>query len=312
MTTGIRLSCLDRPRTRALLRGEVEVPGFAFACREAPSTGESTRRLLDLETDAAEMSLATYVQARAEGRPLVAVPVFPARRFLQPHLLCRTQAGIEGPEGLRGRAVGVPQYWMTSSVWHRGILAEVHGVEPRELCWWTTAPERIPARGWPRGVRVRQASSDLETLVGEGRVDCVMLPRTLPWAAAAAGRLRPLFADPAGAARDYFARTGIFPIAHVVAMREAFWRAHPASAAALCAAFAEARARGRAAAAPGPADLPLEESAPDGLAANRAVLETFLRYLAGQGGGGDGLGVEALFAENVVESLPMRESGLHG
>lgn len=285
MTTGIRLTCLPHPGTLPLLRGEVSVPGISLVAREAASTQEATASMLALATDAAEMSLATYVQARARGHPLIALPVFPARRPLHAFILCRAQAGIDHPEKLRGRRVGLPQFWMTSSVWHRGILEEFHGVAASQIQWLTTAPERLPIPP-TEGVEWRRApeGSSLETLLRDGEVDCVMLPRAVAWVAKRRESLRPLFSDPAAAERAYRERTGFVPIAHVVAMREALWRDDPGCAEALCAAFARARADA----------VPRE-----GLAANRRALATFLGYLAAQGGCESAPEVDELFAANV-------------
>ena len=73
--------------------------------------------------DVSEMAIATFLQARAYGKPLVLLPVTLAARFQQSALLCRAKSRIEGAEDLPGCRVGVRAYSQTTGMWLRGILA---------------------------------------------------------------------------------------------------------------------------------------------------------------------------------------------
>jgi len=95
--------------------------------------------------DIAEMSMATYVQARARGLDLLALPVFMGRRFLQPCVAFAKNSTIGSPSELRGKRIGLPQFWMTSSMWHRGLLEHEYGVPATQVEWVTTQPERLDA-----------------------------------------------------------------------------------------------------------------------------------------------------------------------
>src|SRR5215207_11162798 len=87
--------------------------------------------------DVSEIAIATFLQAKAHGKPLVLLPVVLAARFQQSALLCRADRDIRGPGDLAGRRVGVRAYSQTTGVWLRGILADAYGVPPEEVRWIT-------------------------------------------------------------------------------------------------------------------------------------------------------------------------------
>ena len=76
-------SLIDSALTRPILDGAVA--GNALDVTFSTATvDENSRAMIAGKYDIAEMSMATYVQARAKGLDLVAIPVFMGRRFLQP------------------------------------------------------------------------------------------------------------------------------------------------------------------------------------------------------------------------------------
>lgn len=55
------------------------------------------RMLRELEFDAAEVSLCSYILAKTRGVPLTGIPVFPRRLYSQNHIWVRTDSGIKEP-----------------------------------------------------------------------------------------------------------------------------------------------------------------------------------------------------------------------
>lgn len=298
--------------TDPILSGACGVEGVELDTRTAKMVDGNTRQMLDLAFDVAEMSLATFVKARAEGAPLIGLPVFTGRRFLEPGMGARPEAGIEHPKQLAGKRVGVPQFWMTSSVWHRAVLSEVYGVPDRAVEWVTVQPERFELAFTP-GVKVTHRPTEkLDELLRRGEIDAVMFPRPVDEHFDASVARRP-FADIVAAQRTFHRNTGIFPIMHFVVMKEALHREQPGLARRLIAAFQ--RAKELVLAEPGaiPArDLPFhgadfayargvlgDDPWPYGVAANRQALDWFLARAEAQGLTRLRLSPETLFVEGT-------------
>ena len=266
------VSLVESALTLPLLQGRVTAQGLHF--QAARSVDDNSRRMLEGAFDVAEMSLATFVRAVGQGEPLVGLPVFPGRRFVQANMFVHRESGIATAQALAGRRVAVPQYWLTSSVWHRGLLSDEFGVDPQSIDWFTTASER-GAAPLPPGVRVTQLEgTSIVQLFEQRRIDAALLPRALTRELTEAGATN-LLADAPATQREYFSRTGIFPIMHFIAMRRSLACAQPQLVAALCAAF-ETSARDCP-------DVDADLPGPVGLVSNRPTLERFFVYAREQG-----------------------------
>ena len=95
------------------------------------------------EFDASELSLASYITGRAQGKDdFIAIPVFPSRMFRHSAIFVHAEAGIEKPEDLKGSRVGVGEYQMTAIVWVKGILSDDYGVKASDIHWFTGGQEQ--------------------------------------------------------------------------------------------------------------------------------------------------------------------------
>jgi len=318
--TELTLSVIPSPLTRPVLSGQMAPPGVVLRTQEARSVDDNSRRMLDLEFDIGEMSLATFTKAREQGVPLVALPLFTGRRFLQPSITVARSAGIRDLAQLVGKRVGLPQFWMTSSVWHRLVLRQMHGVSQEQVTWVTTAPERMEALGMPPGVEVRQDASGRSPreLMEAGEIDAIMSPRGGPLSPDAAQSDGDIaisgYADPVAAQREYYEQTQIFPIMHMVVMREEVAQNDPALVVGLCDAFQRAKEVGRAEAISDARERPLaggtpadvralmgDDPWPYGVAVNRHALEKFLQDARDQGLVQRPMPVDDLFAPGLPE-----------
>ena len=203
--------------TEPILDGVVKAPGVDVAFTTA-TVDENSRAMIAGKFDIAEMSMATYAQARDRGLELLALPVFMGRRFLQPCVAFLPNAPIHAPSELRGKRIGLPQFWMTSSMWHRGLLEHEYGVPATAVEWITTQPERLDA-GFSPGARVTNVGdhplSQLPELLTDGTADVLFSPRP----PARNGKLAFLFEDPAATAVEYRNRTGIYPLLHTIVLK---------------------------------------------------------------------------------------------
>jgi hypothetical protein len=320
----LTLACGDYDRTRPLEEGDVRADGIELTYLRLPVEETFFRMLRHREFELAEMSLSSYVVTlQHEPSPFVAIPVFTSRMFRHGSVYCHAQSGIDGPEDLRGKRVGTPEYQLTACVWVRGILAEHYGVPVDSVTYLTggqETPGRIEKQSLDVPVDIRGIPPDrtLSSMLAAGEIDALHTPRIPRPFAAGDPRVRRLFPDVVAAEKSYFARTGIFPIMHVVVMRRDVYTAYPWVAQSLSKAFVEAKRVATERIYDSSALRFMEpwlnqhlEQARDllgddywsyGLDANRDVLSTFLGYHHEQGLSQRLLTPEELFAPESVES----------
>ncbi len=315
----ISLACWDYDRTRAIAEGRIRPEGLTVDYLALPPEETFFRMARFREFDVSELSLSSYVVSRrSNDPPFVALPVFPSRSFRHSGIYVRRDGGIERPEDLRGKRVGVAEYQLTANVWIRGILAEHHGLPVRDVTYVTGGledPRRIEKLKLelPESIRVEPAPAGetLSELLARGDIDAIYSPR------APAGAVR-LFDDFPAVERAYFEATGIFPIMHVLAIRSELYDANRWIARSLFKAFSAARDEAIAALFETAA---LKVSLPWALAhaqdarglmgdfwsygvePNRHVLAKFLEYARDQGLADADQTVQSLFAPEMLEEF---------
>jgi 4,5-dihydroxyphthalate decarboxylase len=234
----LTLMLADYHRTRPLLSGEVAVDGLKLKPQRAVP-GEACMRPVYEEFDIAEMSLSWYMMARCRNEPVIALPIFPLRMQIHPYIFCSAASGIEGPEDLKGKKIGMDEYRLTVGLWARGILQEYHGVRPEECEWFTSAPERAGYQA-PPGIKITVVDEPTEALLLRGEIDALIPPNIVPSFRAKDPRIRRVFKDPRTTVNEYFRKTQIFPITHTLVLRQSLFDEHPWLASSLLNAFNEA------------------------------------------------------------------------
>ncbi len=192
---------------------------------------------------------ASYAALVARGAsPFVAIPVPISRLFRHSCIYVRTGSGIETPQDLKGKRAGTTQYGATAVVMMKGMLQDEYGVAPRDLRWTmgglTKAVEKplIPLN-LPTDISLEFAGpgQTLEGMFEAGELDAlfsIYIPRLFLSGSGCIGRLFPDFKT---VEQDYFRRTGIFPIMHIIALRKAVYARYPWIARVLTRAFVQAR-----------------------------------------------------------------------
>ncbi|GAB3410893.1 substrate-binding domain-containing protein [Flindersiella endophytica] len=243
----LRLSfaCWDYDRMRALQDGRVRPEGVELTY--LPLTVEETfyRQARHREFDVSEFSLSSYLLTLGETEPpFVALPVFPSRSFRHQTMYVN---GVDRPEDLAGKRIGAPEYQLTACVWQRGLLADEYGVPVDGVQHLTGALE---AGGGARKEKLAidlpshialepiPVGDSLSAMLADGRLDAVIGPRR-PSSVGSAPGVRPLFEDFKAAEQDYFRRTRIFPIMHVIVLRRSLYERRPWLARSLTKAFEE-------------------------------------------------------------------------
>ncbi len=317
----IKLSVMPSLLTRPLFDGEVKAEGIELQTIEPESLDDVTKRTLHLEYDVGEMAIATFAKAREIGIPLIGLPLFTSgRRFLQAGFQVSKRAGIRDLSDLRGKTAGTPQYWMSSCIWQRKILQDFYGIAAQELKWVTFQPERLKELDFPQGVTVQRDTSGRKPreLMEAGEIQAIFTP-------GGGADVKPdgddvvvgAYADNVTAQREYFEKTGVFPIMHVTVMRNELAREKPWVVESLCHAYgqakkiAQSREEVRSSGAPKSGETTLEmkdlmggeDPWPYGLKANRKALDAFVQAASEQHLVSRPMKVKELFSSNLPESL---------
>lgn len=298
--------------TEALFDGRVAIEGVDVTLETSPLISDVFDKAAKGELDISEYGLTYFLRTfEADDSPFLALPIFPNRNFRHSALFVNTDSGIEKPEDLAGKTVGEFALWgHDPGVWMKGVLAEEYGVTPDQMSWVIGGTDHpIPAFDWipqpvPDGIQVRhtEGGETLAAMLEAGEIDALLsvdVPQSL--IDGSTKKIRRLFPDSKSVERDYYARTGIFPMMHIVAIRRELAE-EPGLVQSVYRAFGEAKQivqdQYRAGASkqhmsvitPWFSELFAENRAvfgedwwPYGLDANRKAVDTFLRYGHEQG-----------------------------
>jgi 4,5-dihydroxyphthalate decarboxylase len=276
----------------ALKTGAVTPQGFRFAFEEVPVLVQAFRRMVrGLEFDVSEMALTTYVVAKAHGAPFTAVPAFLVRGFHHGAIQVDTASDIRTPKDLEGRRVGVNRgYTVTTGVWARAILQEEYGVDLGRVTWVLSGDEHVTAYRPPDNVVPIEPGRTLEEMVRSGDLAAVI------GADIDSPQVTPLIADPAEAGFAALQRRGLYPINHLVVVKDELLKERPELGVEVFDAFARAkqlyveRLRNDALETTTPTDRMYRrvmevtgaDPLPYGIAPNQQMLDELLRHAVSQ------------------------------
>jgi 4,5-dihydroxyphthalate decarboxylase len=223
----ITFAAASYDRMLALRTGDVRPEGFELDFKPIEHVREIFDRMGgNAEFDAAEFSATEYIGRIGRGdRTFVALPVFPSRVFRHSFIFVNRRR-INNPRDLAGKRIGVGLYTQTAAMWIRGILANDYGVDLSRVTWVQGAVEKAGSHGHPApppllkpaNIEIADDTRALTELLDAGAIDALVGTRVPACAAHNADivRLFPNFWD---VERDYYQRTKIHPIMHLVALR---------------------------------------------------------------------------------------------
>ena len=306
----LRLKTVTRTQgnNQALKDGTVRPLSFAFDFEEVDPLIRAFRRMVrELSYDICEMALTTYVCARAHGKRFTALPIFLVRAFHHGAILVNAKAGIGGPKDLEGRKVGVNRgYTVTTGVWARSILEDEHGVDLSKVTWVLSGDEHVAEYVPPANVVPIEAGKDMAAMLVSGEL------------AAAIGitvdhpDVKPLIPNALEAGLAALRRRGLYPINHLIVVRDELLEEHRGLAEDIFNAFAESKRlyveRLRAGEIENPTKVDevhrrvmdiIGDPLPYGMEPNRKVLEALIRHALTQRIIARPVTVEELFAERT-------------
>jgi 4,5-dihydroxyphthalate decarboxylase len=265
------------------------------------------RQARHAEFDISECSLSTYTLLRSRGdERFIAIPVFTSRVFRHSCVFINKNSGIKNPQDLKGKTVGVPEYQITAVVWLRGIFQDAYGVSPADVSW-RTGGEETPGRAekvsidLPDDIRIKPIGpgKTLATMLESGEIDALFSARIPSSFYTASGKVARLFENYRDVEETYFTSTGIFPIMHLIVLKQDLYQRHPWIAVNLYKAFCRSKQM--------ITDAYLDASAlrvtlPWMIHEVERTRETFLRYHHEQGLSKRRLSVEELFAAETLDA----------
>ena len=228
-------------RTKALIDGRVKIEGCDIQFKESGIGDINTNVFSGPQSlDVTEIGLHPFMLAYANDnfRDYTLLPIFPLRLFRHKSVFIRTDRGITKPEDLRGKKIATAGYSSTSLTWIRGIFEEEYGLKPEDLEWIISSKDSSAKDAgkvskqentFSKGVSISMgpAGKDESDLLESGEVDALFHagePRAYMEGHPKVGRL---FTDYRSTERAYFAKTGIFPIMHAVAVKKSLVKENP-------------------------------------------------------------------------------------
>jgi 4,5-dihydroxyphthalate decarboxylase len=323
----ITIATWDYDRVRPIMDGRVPVEGCDVNYLTMPVEELFERAFFHGEFEVAEIGFSPFLISLSRGpTPYVALPVFLSRMFRHAAVYIRGDRGIGGPADLKGKRIGVPEYQMSAVMWFRGHLQDEFGIRPADINWVQAGLEnpgrrdKFPLNLPPGFPLVSRNDASLSALLAAGEIDAVISARRPSCFVSGHPQVRRLFPDYRAAERDYFRKTGIFPIMHALGIRRDIYEKHRWLAASLYKAFVQSKRIADAEFAETTAlkiGLPWinaeyeatvaamgEDFWPYGLGeANRKTLSTMARYSHEQGLAVRLVGVDEMFADgNLSET----------
>jgi 4,5-dihydroxyphthalate decarboxylase len=222
----------DAPELALLKEGPTRFGEFDIQIQRVAPRQRHKRMAESLAFDVCEFSLVDYLYGLQGGLRFTAIPIFPHRVFRHHDIWVTSSSEIAEPKDLTGKRVGLQSWTNSASVWQRGMLADDFGVDLKSIEWITESGEEGGPRRAPDWARIRAKDGDrsVDQMLANGAIDALLLPRPPELSPEEKTRIRPLFADSVGAEQDYHARSGIFPIMHVIVIKNDLLSSHPAIA----------------------------------------------------------------------------------
>ena len=320
----LSLAACNYDHFRDLFTGSVEAEGIDLVPMIFDEPHHIFHRASNFtDFDIHEMSFGRYISLVSQRQnKMTALPVFPSRVARQSAFYVRSDTKIRAPEDLEGKRIGIPEWTQTATIYARGWLSETLGLDLRTIEWFQTGVDE-PGRSEPSnpnipdGVNITAVSdSSLSEMIMNGNIDCALT--ALPPKPFRDGNdsIRRLIVNSREVEESYYKETGIFPIMHLICVKNDILEKHPWVAMNLYDAFEEGKnhsirraLKGSHSIYPVPWGFASAEEMfdlfdgdiwPYGLEPNRATLEAFLRFGYSQGVAHREMRPEELFAPQTI------------
>jgi 4,5-dihydroxyphthalate decarboxylase len=223
-TTTLRTNLAEYPQTAAIRDGRVTSDIVTLdICGPDQAHNGFKAMLRENQFDAGELAIVTYLQAKAYGKPYIALPTPISGRFQHHCAGFNREFGHLDPKDIEGKRVGVRTYAQTTGLWIRGILRHEYGVDLDKVIWCTVGEGHLAEYTDPPNCERLPKGSDIGQMMLDGDLAATLQGIDLP----KDPRVERLVPNPHEAARDWYAREGVVPINHLFVVHESISRDRP-------------------------------------------------------------------------------------
>jgi 4,5-dihydroxyphthalate decarboxylase len=208
------------------------------------------RQTFNREWDVSELSLAKFsAQVTRENSDIIGLPIICSRLFRFSSFYVNKNAGIKTVQDLKGKRIGSPEWAHSAAVYMRGWMHNECGVKLQDVHWYQAGandPGRIEKveLNLPEGVKLTRVSDkSLSEMLASGEIDCAIIARPPTCFLKGDPNVVRLYPDYLEMEEDYYSRTKVWPIMHIIAMKKAILNDNPWVARSLVNAFQESKRR---------------------------------------------------------------------
>jgi len=322
----LSIATTDYDHFRDFRTGAVQAEGVDHTWLTLGHHEVFARFTLNREFDVSELSFAKFMtQITRDDSDIVGLPIVCSRLFRFSSFYVNKKSGIKTVQDLKGKRVGSPEWAHSAAVYMRGWMHNDCGVKLPEVHWYqagANAPGRVEKveLNLPKGVEItRVADKSLSEMLASGEIDCAIIAR--PPTCFLEGHLDVvrLYPDYLGMEEEYYERTKVWPIMHIITMQKRIVDENPWVARNLVNAFEESKRRSlERLLDPAVSRYPLAwlptyarkmrdmfggDPFPYGIEANRPTLEQMLLYTYQQGIAHKHVKPEDLFPKGVMTKV---------
>ncbi|RUN77003.1 phosphate ABC transporter substrate-binding protein [Sphingomonas sp. TF3] len=223
-TTTLKTNLAEYPVTKSIRDGRVSSDMVTLdICGPDQAHNGFKAMLRENAYDCGELAIVTLLQAKAFGKPFVALPIPISGRF-QHHCAGFNKELFDlKPKDIEGKRVGVRSYAQTTGLWIRGILQHEYGVDLDKVTWCTVGEGHLLEYSDPANCERLPKGSDIGQMMLDGELVATLQGVDLP----KDPRVAYLVPEPFEAAKAWYARDGVVPINHMFVVHEDLTRTRP-------------------------------------------------------------------------------------
>jgi 4,5-dihydroxyphthalate decarboxylase len=202
------------------------------------------------EFDVSELSFAKFAtQVTRPDSDIIGLPVVCSRLFRFSSFYVNKKSRIRTVKDLMGRKVGSPEWAHSAAVYMRGWMHNDMGVKLTDVHWvqaGANAPGRVEKveLNLPKGLTLtRVPDKSLSELLADGEIDCAIIARPPTCFLEGHPDVERLFPNYHEMEEEYWERTKVWPIMHIIAMQKRVLDENPWAARNLYNAFQESKRR---------------------------------------------------------------------